>query len=85
MVRRVKGCALYAMGDLVAAGHELEASLAVARAAGVGYELALTLKARCALQPSPAEEAEAVALLDELQVVRLPGRGPRRRDPATGG
>ena len=73
MVRRIKGCALYAMGDLAAAAQELEASLAVARAAGVRYELALTLKARCALQPNAAEEAEAAALLDELQVVRLPG------------
>lgn len=72
LLQRVKGCALLSLGRRSEAWEELDRSLAIARAADARYEIALTLRARAMMRTDGAEEAEANALLADLDVVHIP-------------
>jgi class 3 adenylate cyclase/tetratricopeptide (TPR) repeat protein len=72
LLHRVRGQALRLGGDPVAAEHELEESLRIAREGGMLYEEALTLDARARLIGAEEDAAEARRILAALDVVRVP-------------
>jgi class 3 adenylate cyclase/tetratricopeptide (TPR) repeat protein len=73
LLRRARGLALAQLDDREAATHELELAAAVAREHGEQYELALALDALEQLDgPDSARETERDAILERLDVVRLP-------------
>jgi class 3 adenylate cyclase/tetratricopeptide (TPR) repeat protein len=75
LLHRVRGLALAQMGDALAAREALHASLTVARAQGMDYEVAVSLDALFALcgagGPDGDPRPERDALLAKLQVVSL--------------
>jgi tetratricopeptide (TPR) repeat protein len=83
LLERVRGVALFQMGDLDAARSALAASLDAARARDADYEVALTLKALAEIDrssgPDKADEwsRESDAILASLGVQWIPGPVPQ--------
>jgi class 3 adenylate cyclase/tetratricopeptide (TPR) repeat protein len=73
LLHHVAGVALAQMGETASARAELAAALEAARASELPLETALALHALELLDPSPARRAERDALLERLDIVRLPG------------
>jgi tetratricopeptide (TPR) repeat protein len=73
LLHHVAGVAFAQLGDAAAAERALEASLEVARAAGLPFETLMALDALDHLSPSDAVRRERDALLAGLGIVRLPG------------
>jgi class 3 adenylate cyclase/tetratricopeptide (TPR) repeat protein len=72
VLHRVRGYAHLQSGRPEEAAREFESSLGEARRAGAAYEEALSLQARARLRDDGGDAAEARALLEALQVVRVP-------------
>jgi hypothetical protein len=72
LLRHVAGAALARLGDAAAAGAELEASLAAARAAGLPFDTLLALDALVELRAPESLGRERDALLARLGIERLP-------------
>jgi class 3 adenylate cyclase/tetratricopeptide (TPR) repeat protein len=77
LLHHVTGVALAQLGDLTAAGEELAAAEAAARACELPFELTLALDAleqlsRLGARSSPRRRRERDALLARLDIVRLP-------------
>ena len=85
LLHHVTGVALAQMGDVAAAGDALSAALVAAREAQLPLETALALGAleqlgRFGVPTSPQPRLELDALLDQLDIARLPGP-PLARPP----
>ncbi|MFL5958713.1 MAG: tetratricopeptide repeat protein [Gaiellaceae bacterium] len=72
LLHRVRGYAHLQAGSLDEAAKELDLGLEEARRVGAPYEIALLLSARSALTGVSGDGGEAQALLEPLEVIRVP-------------
>jgi class 3 adenylate cyclase/tetratricopeptide (TPR) repeat protein len=72
LIHRVRGYAYLQARRPDDAAEEFERSIEAARSGGATYEVALSLQARARLRADSVEAAEALALLDGLDVVQVP-------------